>query len=89
MVFHLLLYSKYGEKMMLDEQENDYKGFVVKTNPWNFDTIRDRAAHFGKVLSDVSGNGAYVVASVPSYLASRFLEYFDKSEARVYNIEGD
>ena len=71
------------------DEENDYEGFLIKTTPLNSQSVKDRIVHFGgSVLSDVSGNG-YVVASMPLQYVERFKEYFKRSEAKVYNIEGD
>ena len=75
----------FGKRL---DEEKDYRGILIETNPWNSETIKSRIACFnGSILSDASGNG-YVVASVPSQYMGEFMEYFKKSEARVYNIEG-
>lgn len=68
--------------------ENDYEGILIKTSPWNFETVEKRAAHFGKAFSD-KVNQSYVIASVPSYLAKSFREYFKRSEIPYYNLENN
>ena len=93
-LFHLLLYSKYGEKMDSDETST-YEGFLMLTRPENHDSVLGRASRLGSVLSEkIDGSHGYVMALVKPYLSGELLSPLKALEVPYYkqyhdNVEGD
>lgn len=86
--FYLLLYSKYGEKMIYDDK--DHEGIFLRVSPENLGTVKGRVSRLGDVLSETKYNDySNILASIPSYLTDEFLEPIKRLEIPYYRQNHD